>query len=240
MLTRGDKMALSNFLRRYNVTTSKFEYLFLQTTDISVTWNDNSITPALPYNSSASIAGSNTVINPSLPDNLVSPNIQLDLGIAQAVLKVSGTLTGVAGTRIPQFSSASEVYIIQANTPASQPTTITPLTGANTVSNPTTTATSPPALSGVKFRNLLFSFAADQANGNSTNYTAHAFGQYNWGGPDDVLPATWTDNDGSSPVAFTGSYRIWNGVVKNLTIPEEAGQIDNFEFSFDFVVGAQL
>jgi hypothetical protein len=227
-------MALTFFLRRKNVITDKFEYLFIPADTHNVTFGTKPIALTLPGNDSRTITGSNE----DTPDANVSPNIQIDLGMQLTTLKLNGMLIALTTNKFPRFTdTANEVYIIPGAPPVTRPTTVeTPVS----IPAQTSTATVQTAMTGIQLRNTLLSYIADQSN---ANYTSMCMGWYNWGAPDDVQPNNWLDDDpspGTTPgLAMTGTYRIWNGLVSGLNTAEVAGEPDQFVYSLDFVVGAQ-
>jgi|ERR1051326_4324174 hypothetical protein len=249
-------MALTAFLRRYNTHTGDYEYIFIPEDGKQLMWQDDNVTPPLPGNSSANVSGSNS----NTPSVNASPNFELDLGIAQRVIRVTGTLQTVTSDKIPQFTNPQgaghpqEVYIAPValnDSLGAPPTTIsTPAT----LPDQTHLSTTPVNYSGTDLREVLDAYISDQNisgvvkndRGDSTSgtvvYSNFTFGHYNWGGSTDVVPNGWLDNDPppgqTSGTALVGTYRLWNGLIRQFQVTEVAGEPEIFEYQFDFVVGS--
>jgi hypothetical protein len=248
-------MALTTFLRRYNTQTRNLEYLFIPDDGKQLIWQNDSVTPALPTNSSANVSGSNS----NTPDNNKSPNFEIDLGIAQRTIRVTGTLQSVTSNQIPQFTNPQgagppqEVYIAPVGLNDSLGTPPSTISNPVTLPDQTHLSTTPIAYSGTDLREVIDAYVSDQAisgvvkndrgDGSSGTviYSNFTLGYYNWGGSTDVVPNGWLDNDPpigqTAGSALVGTYRLWNGLVKNLQFTEVAGEPNIFDYQFDFVVG---
>jgi hypothetical protein len=160
-----------------------------------------------------------TPIAPKLPGNDATSlagggtNFIFNIGTQQATLRVAGTLIPLPRTSFPTLNSP-DIHVVGRVTrgAAEQTLTVDP--------------------KGADFRTSLYDYVADQADTTDWDPTQLYLGTPDWGGKSFGRSAV----DIATPWGV--STREWNGVVTNLRTQAIAGRIDQFLFSFDFVVGA--
>lgn len=165
------------------------------------------------------------IIAPTLPGNdattvagVNSTNFMFNIGSQGSTITMKGTLLPLSSSDLPTLPLASDKFVIAGDSG----------TGATlSLSN------SPPSsISGYDLRDALVDFTSNMAN---TAYNRFRFGWANWNpsGVDD------TSSGGGKEYATINSekIRMWRGQIRSLTLPEMAGEFEQFPYTINFQVG---
>lgn len=163
-------------------------------------------------------------IAPGLPGNDASTlhgtgstNFQIDLGRIKTGFRISGFLVPTVGADYPTATGVHVITVDEANPSAAE---VEGTKNSDTVSG---------TVLGKTMRSRLMDYIADQPK--TGTFDKYEMGTPDWGGP----------SFGSSPADQTvngiSGYRVWEGLARNFTSREVAGEPDQYMFAFEFTVG---